>query len=230
MFISVRINARTSELAKFYDSAASSFDRAYQRADVQSDSDLMYNRERDDVENTISRFGRGRMLDLGAGTGYWLTHYLPNVDSVVLVEPSANMRKMILARDLLLESRRVIEVRDGSHDSLGSNEFDAVLLSGVLGHFDEPERDEILQRVCNSMRPGGDLLIVDSMWNQRAERLLPERTGYAPRQVEGQSLSVYKHYFLSQEIEDLVARTTLLATQVECGEYFWRLLATKSFS
>jgi SAM-dependent methyltransferase len=222
----VTTDTRTAELSSFYDLAASSFDHAYRRAKVVEAADAVYNAERDRIESVVASFGGGRIGDVGAGTGYWLERYGRNVESAVLIEPSRGMRSRLRARvkDLALP----VEIRDGSHETIRESEFDSSIVSGVLGHFEPEDRVAILDRVVAGLRPLGELLLVDSMWNARAATLLPSRIGYAARRVNGRDRAVYKHYFLHDEVRDLADRADAVTLALEIGEYFWHARLLKS--
>jgi SAM-dependent methyltransferase len=215
-------NQSLQRLVDYYDAAASTFDVNYGRvAGATTSDDLQYNSEREMVENTVRRFGGGEMVDLGAGTGYWLPMYAPNVSRAVLIEPSAEMRRAIRARIESLHMHDLVSVVAGSHLDLPQGRFDSALISGVLGHYVETDRANILRCTASALRPGGAVLVVDSVWNERASRLLPGRTGYATRSLAGGEREVFKHYFTVAE-----ARATFVGTQfnldtIVIGRYFW---------
>lgn len=211
-----------SEVVAFYDAAAPSFDSSYARSRSNLPEDLKYNYERQVVEQAISGFGAGALLDLGAGTGYWLTAYIDNVESVTLVEPSSPMRAEIRCRLRKLSLATPIAVKDGTHGSLPCEPcYDSALVSGVLGHYPPASRKAILDRVVKSLRVGGQLMLTDSMWNMQAAKRHPDRVGYATRHVRGQSRKIFKHYFTEQEVTNCISHERLHVEEVEVGVYFW---------
>ncbi|WP_022799148.1 class I SAM-dependent methyltransferase [Thermus islandicus] len=92
-----------------------------------------------------------RLLEVGAGTGYWLRR-LPYRERVG-VEPSAAMRRVGEARTP--EARWV--AGKGEALPFGDGAFDAVLLFTTLEFVEDVER--VLQEARRVLRPGGALLV-----------------------------------------------------------------------
>ena len=102
---------------------------------------------------------RGRVLEIGAGTGLNLAHYPEAVDELVLTEPEEPMAQRLEARlqaahaggKVLRAAAEAIPVADQS--------VDTVVSTMVLCTVDDPRRaaDEI-RRV---LRPGGALLFIE---------------------------------------------------------------------
>ncbi len=121
---------------------------------------------------------RGRVLEIGAGTGANLAHYGPAPDALVLVEPHRVLRRSLrreAAGDPRVEVRGVrfeeLEAPDGS--------FDTAVMTLVLCSVADPEA--FLRRVHRLLRPGGQLLFIEHVaatrkpgrlrWQRRIEPL-----------------------------------------------------------
>jgi ubiquinone/menaquinone biosynthesis C-methylase UbiE len=102
---------------------------------------------------------RGRVLELGAGTGVNLPYYGPDVAEVVLLEPSEPMarrleRKLGTAR---VPARAVLAPAEAL--PFEDSSFDTVVATLVLCTVTDPER--VLAEVERVLAPGGRLLFLE---------------------------------------------------------------------
>ena len=100
---------------------------------------------------------RGRVLEIGAGTGLNLPHYPPTVDELVLTEPDAGMAARLDTADATVDARVVA----ASAEELPFEDasFDAVVSMMVLCTV--PDADAALAEVRRVLRPGGRLLFIE---------------------------------------------------------------------
>jgi SAM-dependent methyltransferase len=103
---------------------------------------------------------RGRVLEVGAGTGHNLPHYPPgDVDSVTLIEPDGAMRRH-LAEHLSSCAVPVEVIPDTIEDArLDQGSFDAVVCTLVLCTV--PDLDAAMARIRSLLRPTGQLLFLE---------------------------------------------------------------------
>src|SRR2546423_3559591 len=95
---------------------------------------------------------RGRVLEIGVGTGQSFRHY-PSVDEVVGIEPSEPMLRR--SRQRAAESDRDITLVAATAEQLPfpDDSFDTVVTMAVLCTVDDPERS--LREIRRVLRPGG---------------------------------------------------------------------------
>jgi ubiquinone/menaquinone biosynthesis C-methylase UbiE len=98
---------------------------------------------------------RGRVLELGVGTGLSFRHYPPEVQRLVAVEPEPTMRAnaAAAARAVALE----VELVAGTADALPVPDasVDAAVVSQVLCSV--PDQARALAELRRVVRPGGEL-------------------------------------------------------------------------
>jgi ubiquinone/menaquinone biosynthesis C-methylase UbiE len=102
---------------------------------------------------------RGRVLEIGAGTGLNLACYPADVDDLVLAEPEQGMRRRLTRR--VAQVGRVAEILDAPAESLPlpSGSVDTVVSTLVLCTVDRP--DLALREIARVLRPDGRLLFIE---------------------------------------------------------------------
>jgi ubiquinone/menaquinone biosynthesis C-methylase UbiE len=102
---------------------------------------------------------RGRVVEIGAGTGLNLQHYPDDVDELVLTEPDPSMRRRLAHR--LSQQGRVGRVVAAPAECLplATASVDTVVSTLVLCTVDDPERT--LEEIARVLRPDGQLLFIE---------------------------------------------------------------------
>lgn len=116
-------------------------------------------------------------IEVGAGDGHFLNFMLANCGTVDVLEISKKAVSKIKTRMAGVEGRRLRIFRKDAHDfSYGNQVYDLLLLSFVmdyLGFEKFPERFvSLCLRWCESLRPGGTVLIVQPIYNEKDEQRL----------------------------------------------------------
>jgi SAM-dependent methyltransferase len=114
---------------------------------------------------------KGRVLELGAGTGANLRWY-SGVESVTVLEPDAAMRRHLLAR--LAEATVPVEVLgDALPTAFDDGAFDTVVTTLVLCTVPDPART--LAEIRRVLAPGGAFLFLEHIrapgWTGRVQRV-----------------------------------------------------------
>lgn len=98
---------------------------------------------------------RGRVLELGVGTGLSFRHYPREVEQLVAVEPEPTMRAN--AAKAVREVALDVQLLDGTSDALPAPDasVDAAVVSQVLCSV--PDQVRALAELRRVLRPGGEL-------------------------------------------------------------------------
>lgn len=104
---------------------------------------------------------RGRVLELGAGTGLNLDHYPEEIESLTMVEPDPHMTKQL--REKLARSGRSAEISvveaPGEDLPFADGSFDTVAVTLVLCTVPDPEAT--LGEIKRVLKPDGQLLFLE---------------------------------------------------------------------
>jgi ubiquinone/menaquinone biosynthesis C-methylase UbiE len=125
----------------------------------------------------LLRNARGRVLELGAGTGLNLSHYPEGLDDLILSEPASPMVSRLERR--ATRSGRSCQVVAATAESLPfeDDSFDTVVSTLVLCTVDDPRR--AIAEIGRVLRPGGRLLFLEHVrsdslrlarWQDRLQR------------------------------------------------------------
>jgi ubiquinone/menaquinone biosynthesis C-methylase UbiE len=114
---------------------------------------------------------RGRVLEIGAGTGLNLGNYPDGVEELVLTEPHPGMARLLRRR-----AGRVVEA-PAERLPFPDESFDTVVSTMVLCTVEDPDR--AIAEIRRVLRPGGRLLFIEHLrsdserwarWQDRLER------------------------------------------------------------
>ena len=102
---------------------------------------------------------RGRVVEIGAGTGLNVAHYPDGIAELVLIEPEPAMRRR-LARRLQRHARgaRIVDA-PAERIPLADASVDTVVSTLVLCTVNDPEH--ALREVARVLRPDGQLLFIE---------------------------------------------------------------------
>lgn len=123
----------------------------------------------------IGDAARGRVLEVGAGTGAMLEHYGDDVDEVVATEPDPHMLARAVRRRRPAKIPVQIRQADAQDLPFEDASFDTVVVALALCTIPDPRR--ALTEARRVLRPGGRLLFVEHVrsprpWLAKLQRLL----------------------------------------------------------
>jgi len=102
---------------------------------------------------------RGRVLEIGAGTGLNVRHYPDGVDELVLTEPVASMARRLERRAARREGQPRVVVASAECLPFPDDSFDTVVSTLVLCTVPEPDR--ALEEIRRVLKPDGSLLFIE---------------------------------------------------------------------
>jgi SAM-dependent methyltransferase len=123
-----------------------------------------------DAMRALAPWAGKTIVDLGCGTGFWLSRYAGEAARVIGIEPDPAVRAgaQRTARDL-----PGTEVRAGSAEQTGLPDGSVDVVHARFAYFFPPGTDAGLTEVLRVLRPGGMLIMVDNdyRWGEFASLL-----------------------------------------------------------
>lgn len=102
---------------------------------------------------------RGKVLELGAGTGLNLPYYPDRLDELVLTEPSPPMVAKLERRAKQYGTTSSVMVAEAERLPFEDDRFDTVVSTLVLCTVNEPR--QAIDEIARVLRPGGNLLFLE---------------------------------------------------------------------
>jgi ubiquinone/menaquinone biosynthesis C-methylase UbiE len=84
-------NEFKQEMMSYYDERAGEYDKIYIGEGPAIPEPGIYKNDVKKICNMASTFGKGHLIDIGCGTGFWLPYYERNCPQVTLIDQSERM-------------------------------------------------------------------------------------------------------------------------------------------
>ena len=76
------------EMMSYYDERAEEYDEIYLgKGHTTIDADV-YRKDVAKVSKMVSKFGKGHLIDIACGAGFWLPNYARNCNQITFLDPS----------------------------------------------------------------------------------------------------------------------------------------------
>jgi len=94
------------------------------------------------------------ILDIGAGEGFLATTISRKVKSTLVIEPNKKFCEK------LLQKKRIKVLNEKWEAVVLKDDFDFILVAYVITYFPEAEREQLIKKMYDRLRPGGNILIL----------------------------------------------------------------------
>lgn len=197
------------EQVLLHDSLAAEQDAYYTAIAEQFEAEWYGRREADaehaedlrEMTRTVDDFARGELLEIGSGSGHWTMRCLAAGARVTAVEPSETMRSVTRRR--LTSAGRTARIMLGRSETipLEDHKFDRCLMAFVLNHLDATTRDATWKEIKRVLRPGGELLVFDTLREAGADAVVVVK-----RIVNGTPYRVLKVLYRPEDVAHMLER------------------------
>jgi len=218
------------EMLRYYHQRADEYDGLYEGRVATAIGRDVYVEETAAVGRIARCFGKGAVLDVGCGTGFWLQFYARNCSSFTFLDQSDRMlaRSRERAESAGVAAQSVF-VQAGFEDaSLPEEAYDAALVGFVLSHVPAADEEGFLSKLSRVVKPQAQLLVIDSAWSpeRQADR---RKAGTLTRVLEdGREFRIYKRYFEAAELSEMVGCYGFGVRRLHFGKVFIALLCDRA--
>ena len=196
-----------SDIYDYYSERAAEYDELYLcgGASASISDPAAYKSEALAIGRALPRVVGPGHLDLACGTGFWLQFYGPSCHAVTLIDQAPEMlsRARERAESLDLAARCDFVRGNVLEQSYGTGVYDSALMGFLMSHLTEDQGKGLLAAVRASLRPGGRLVLIDSVWS--AERAnTRSKSGMQTRRLnDGRAFEIFKRYFTEEDLLEI---------------------------
>jgi ubiquinone/menaquinone biosynthesis C-methylase UbiE len=188
----------------YYDERAPEYEEAYTRGTgtASIDDPTVFTAEIAELERIVRGFGRGHLLDLACGTGYWLPHYLGNCSGVTLFDQSEGMLAecRLKIRRLGAADRCSIVRADVFEHQFPGSAHDSALVGFLLSHLADEQEQAVMKILRQTLCDNARVLILESAWTDLRAKFNQKAGRQARRLNDGTEYDIYKRYISRADI------------------------------
>ena len=193
------------EMMSYYDERAEEYDEIYLgKSHTTIDADV-YRKDVAKVSEMVSRFGKGHLIDIACGAGFWLPNYARNCNQITFLDQSARMLSKCKDRveELGLADISSFIQGDFLDIKLEASQYDCALVGFILGHLTLEQEKTFFRKLGENLKANPQLMFIESAWNKRRQRY-QEKEGVQERVLNnGRIFRVYKKYFDKPAVEEM---------------------------
>jgi demethylmenaquinone methyltransferase/2-methoxy-6-polyprenyl-1,4-benzoquinol methylase len=155
---------------------------------------------------------QAHILELAPGTGIWTQELLKISDFITAVDASP---EMIAINKAKVQSDKVTYVQADLFQWQAEQEYDMIFFGFWLSHVPPEKLDTFLEMVFHALKPNGYFFMVDSKNKQSStakDHTLPSDGVIMKRTLnDGSNFEIIKVYYQGDELEQALARNTIIA-------------------
>ena len=195
------------EMMSYYDERAEEYDEIYLgKGHTTIDPDV-YRQDVAKASEMVSRFGRGHLIDIACGAGFWLPDYARNCSQITFLDQSERMLSKCQDRvkELGLADISSFIQGDFLDVNLETCKYDCALMGFFLSHLTSEQEEAFFEKLVAILKTNPQLMFIDSAWNKRRQRYR-EKEGIQERVLnvnDGRIFRIYKRYFEKSDVEEM---------------------------
>lgn len=213
------------EMMDYYDERAGEYDEIYigkGPASLKKDS---YFKDVEEVSKLLTGFGKGKIIDIGCGTGFWFPKYAKRYSDFTFLDQSKKMleecKKRVESLGYLNKSKFV----QGNVLNVKLERYDSALAGFLVSHFTKEQELIFFKHLSSILIKDGTFVIIDSAWNKEREKVRKKEEIQYRKLNDGRIFKVYKKYFKVEDIKKMSSRYKFVIKDIYFGEVFLAFIA-----
>jgi len=211
------------EMMSYYDERAQEYDEIYLGKGPASIPDpTLYRNEVTKISRIASTFGRGHLIDVGCGTGFWLSYYARNCSRITLIDQSKNMLSECKRRaeNLGLKDKCCFVQGDFFEVTFRNCIFDSAIVGFLISHLSLELEQSFFMKLKKILKPNAQLMVIDSAWSKKRQQYRKKESIQERRLNDGSIFTIHKRYFGNSDIEEMFKRHLLKLESSYIGDVF----------
>ena len=207
-------------MALYYEERAREYDEIYLGKGPAIPDPDAYKKDVEKISQIASGFGRGNLIDIGCGTGFWLPYYAHNCSRITLIDQSEKMLKECKRRidQLGLKNKCHFIKGDFFEVAFENSLFESALIGFLISHLTLEHEQSFFVQLKKILKSNGQLMLIDSTWSSKR---LPHRKkeGMQERILnDGRIFNIYKRYLDKSDVEQIFEKHSFKLQLFYCGE------------
>jgi DNA-binding transcriptional MerR regulator len=193
------------KMMEYYDERAKEYDEIYDGKGPATLKPKFYATDIQGIERFMENFGKGNIIDIACGSGYWLKYYYYRCSTFTFFDQSEQMIKECKRRANeygIMDRSKIIrsDILDYIFDV--NDKYDSALIGFLLSHFTKAQEEVFFTKLKSILKPGSEILIIDSTWTKERAKKQNKEDIVERYLNDGRSYKIYKKYF---DVDDLPA-------------------------
>ncbi len=211
------------ELFAYYNERAQEYDDVYCGKGTAIPHQHLYKKDAAKISNIISSFGKGHIIDIGCGTGYWLPHYARNCEKITLIDVSEKMIAECRNKCDKLGITNKCHCVKGDFFELDFKDhlFDSVLVGFLLSHLTQKTEKAFFEKLRRITVTKAQVFFIDTLWNKLRQQYRKKEGIHERFLNDGRKFRIYKRYFTKSDIHEIFKNNALKLISFSQGHVFF---------
>jgi ubiquinone/menaquinone biosynthesis C-methylase UbiE len=209
-------------MMSYYDKRAPEYDEIYLGKGPALPDPLAHKNDLTKISQVASAFGRGHLVDIGCGTGFWLPYYARNCSRITLIDQSEKMLSECKRRvdQLGLKDKCHFVQKDFFKPTFENCLFESALVGFFISHLSLEIERSFFAKLKKILKSNAQLMFIDSAWS-RIRQQYRQKEGLQERSLnDGRIFTIYKRYFDKSDIEGMFERYGFKLESSYMGDIF----------
>jgi ubiquinone/menaquinone biosynthesis C-methylase UbiE len=216
-------NHQQQELMEYYDERAPEYDEIYLGGTPGMPEPQAYREDVEAIKAICRSFGRGHLIDIGCGTGYWLPHYGKNCAEITLVDQSRKMLAECQKRVKELNADLDVHFVKGNFFDIRffSKVHNTAVIAFLVSHLNEESEGVFWRKLKRILTPKAEMLWIDGSWSQTRKKHRAKEGSQKRTLNDGRSFTVFKKYYDEKDIQAVANKYSFTLHSLYMGEVFF---------